>query len=141
MTTSSNGLDMLNQQRANARSARTVPPPAHKAPPGNAAVPEPGPRPAIAQTQPPSRVPAPAPQPKAGDLIRSTIHVDAAADRFLEDVRSVGRQRSPRVDASRSAIVRLAVERLAEQLAPDQVVDELATRGVIPGSGIGRPRR
>ena len=149
MMTTSNGLDMLNQQRERGRSSsRTVPPSRHTprpAPSTAAATPpiEPAKAPAAAAPIPEPESPPGPPGLAAGggadELIRSTIHVDAAVDSFLEEVRSVGRRRTPKVDATRSAVVRLAVARLAAQLTADQVVDELAARGKAAGGG--RPRR
>lgn len=132
MTTPTNGLDALMQQRDKSKSARTVPPSRRPAP-------------AVAPAAPtaagkPAETPPAAPAIAAAPLIRSTIHVDAEVDDFLESVRSVGRRRAEKVDATRSAVVRLAVQRLAVQLSADQVVDELAKRGPA-GTGIGRPRR
>jgi hypothetical protein len=60
-----------------------------------------------------------------GDLYRSTIYFNEAEDTFLEDVRGAARRSKPKVDASRSAVVRLAVRRLLADLSASQVVDEL----------------
>lgn len=58
------------------------------------------------------------------ELIRQTVYLDDDADELLESVRSASRKR--RVDANRSAVIRLALRRLAADITPTQIVDEIA---------------
>lgn len=70
----------------------------------------------------------------AETLIRQTVYLDDDADDLLEKVRSASRRR--RVDANRSAVIRLALRQLAAQLTPTQIVDAIETAGKQAG-----PRR
>ena len=72
-----------------------------------------------------TKAPEDTPPVELGDLYRSTIYFNEAEDAFLEDVRGAARRSKPKVDASRSAVVRLAVKRLLADLSASQVVDEL----------------
>jgi hypothetical protein len=74
-----------------------------------------------------------------GSVIKRTIHLGRAEDEFLEDIFIAGR-RAPggRVDANRSAAVRLAIRRLREELSPDQIVNEIRQGTTKPTTG--RPR-
>lgn len=150
------GLAALTQQRERSRSARTTLPPRHTPrPPAAAGRLQPaqptteGPEATGADTStPPAATPpadAPASTPKSvdavvDDLVRSSIYVDAQSDAFLEDVRVSGRRGRPKVDASRSAVVRLALSRLAAEATPGEVVDMLRARATDP-TRPGRPRR
>lgn len=69
---------------------------------------------------------------------RATLYIAAAADEWLESARLVGRHAG--VDASRSAIVRIALERLMDQMSHDQIVAELARRATASGPTRGRRR-
>lgn len=79
--------------------------------------------------------------PVVDELTRASIYLDAAGDNYLEQVRSAGRMSKPKIDASRSAVVRLALERLAADLSADEVVAELRRRGTPNPNQPGRPRR
>jgi len=95
----------------------------------------PAPTPAAA-----SPLPRPAVTPAAvTDLTKVSIYLDDQADTYLETVRGTARTARPRVDATRSAVVRLALNRLAEQLDPEAVVAELQ-RKAAGHSGPGRKR-
>jgi len=61
-------------------------------------------------------------------LVRATIHFGATQDRFLNTIAHAGRMSTPKVDASRSAVTRLAIERLEREMTADQIVAELASR-------------
>lgn len=132
-----NGLDSLTAMR---ESKRKLPPPRHqpRQTPVNMPAPEaaaPAPTPAAA-----SPLPRPAVTPAAvTDLTKVSIYLDDQADTYLETVRGTARTARPRVDATRSAVVRLALNRLAEQLDPDAVVAELQ-RKAAGHSGPGRKR-
>jgi hypothetical protein len=124
------GLDALQQQRAKA-SSRHAPPPRH-APPKAAPT-------AALPASAASPLP-PAGQDPATGLIRASIYLDGPADEFLEDVRSAARRSTPKIDASRSAVVRLALLRLSDELTPADVVTQLRLRSQSARSGPGRKR-
>lgn len=151
----SDGLSALTQQREKAvrSSARTVPPPRH-APKPRSTRPEPqgDPEPdegagsARAAPVAPRATPAAAATAARGGggevepLTRATIYLDAHGDAYLEQVNSAGRTSRPKVDGSRSAVVRLALQRLEEQMTPHQVVDELRNRAAASTQHAGRKR-
>jgi hypothetical protein len=62
------------------------------------------------------------------ELVKTTIHFGSEEDRFLDEVNFAGKRARPKVDASRSAVARLALRRLAEQMTSDEIVDELRRR-------------
>jgi hypothetical protein len=68
-----------------------------------------------------------------------SIYLDDTADAYLETVRAAARATKPRVDATRSAVVRLALNRLAEQFTPAEIVAELQ-RSAATHNGPGRKR-
>ena len=159
-----NGLDDLDRQRARQRSARarSIPPSRHPAADQPATsdhqqtevvppVPiraDPGPSP-VAQPQPPVSVldvvadPPAATSPPAGggELVRTTLHLSPAEDEFLEAVRTAGRGRRPRVDTSRSAVARYAIDQLAARMTAEQIVTALEQSTQPMSSTGGRPRR
>lgn len=152
------GLDSLNAMRAKTTvSRRTLPPPRHK--PRSTPVPMPEPT-STAQPAPPAAPPteggpvtvhddgndhldkldAKASAHSApSDLIKVSIYLDDTTDTYLETVRAAARATRPRVDATRSAVVRLALTRLGEQLQPTEVVAELQ-RSAAAHTGPGRKR-
>ena len=150
------GLSQLNSRR---QAGRRVPPsqnPVRVNPAAatntDAAATAPGPTPQPAPT--PQAAPAPvqakraAPKPSAttpappaeDPLVSATVYLSTSNDEFLEDVKRAGRRNQPKIDANRSAVVRLALTRLAEQMSPEQVAQELSARaGRLPGT-TGRTR-
>lgn len=139
------GLDSLTAMRSKSTtSRRSIPPPRHQ--PRRTPVDMPAaPSPAAAASEPPEKKPA-APAPAAAtppasgaDLTKVSIYLDDTADASLEAVRAAARATKPRVDATRSAVVRLALTRLAEQLTPAEIVAELQ-RSAATHSGPGRKR-
>jgi hypothetical protein len=138
------GLDSLTAMRSKSTtSRRTIPPPRHQ--PRRTPVDMPAaPLPTAAASEPPKKKPA-APAPSAAppasgtDLTKVSIYLDDTADASLEAVRAAARAAKPRVDATRSAVVRLALTRLAEQLTPAEIVAELQ-RSAATHSGPGRKR-
>lgn len=70
---------------------------------------------------------------------QSTISLDRKSDELLEAVRTAGRLGRPKVDANRSATIRLALAMLGEQMTPDEIAAELRRRTRPTGNG-GRPR-
>ncbi|SUE32761.1 Uncharacterised protein [Mycolicibacterium gilvum] len=137
------GLDSLTAMRSKSTtSRRTIPPPRHQ--PRRTPVDMPAaPSPATASEPPKAQPAAPAPvtpPPAAGtDLTKVSIYLDDTTDVYLETVRAAARATKPRVDATRSAVVRLALNRLAEQLTPAEIVAELQ-RSAAAHSGPGRKR-
>ncbi len=139
------GLDSLAAMRTTktATSRRTLPPPRHQPRSTPVQMPEPAaqhvePPPASQRVEPPS--PPQAAVPPAGtDLTKASIYLDETTDAYLETVRTAARTVKPRVDATRSAVVRLALNRLAEQFTPAEVVAELQ-RSAAAHSGPGRKR-
>lgn len=144
-----NGLDSLTAMR---ESKRRVPPPRHQprqtpvdmsaatpvASATTAPASPPAPAAAAAPAAPKSSRPAVTTAP-ATDLTKVSIYLDDPTDTYLETVRGAARTARPRVDATRSAVVRLALNRLAEQLDPAAVVAELQ-RKAAGHSGPGRKR-
>lgn len=78
--------------------------------------------------------------PGAVPLRRLTFYLDEAAHEWLEDIAFAGRRAKPRVDASRSAVVRLALERLMGEVGVDAVVGELQGRAQRAPDSPGRKR-
>lgn len=144
------GLDAMTAMRTkNTGSRRALPPPRHQPRATPVPMPEPPPLPESAPVQPAPapkaqpRPPAPATNPVAAtsttDLAKVSIYLNEATDTYLETVRAAARTARPRVDATRSAVVRLALTRLADQLNSDQVVAELQ-RNAAAHTGPGRKR-
>ncbi|OBK25097.1 hypothetical protein A5634_02110 [Mycobacterium asiaticum] len=95
--------------------------------------------PAPAAPAPLPTPPAPAPSAPPSELTKVSIYLDEATDAFLETVRTSARFAKPRVDATRSAVVRLALTRLAAQLHPTDLIAELQ-RKAATHTGPGRKR-
>lgn len=136
------GLDSLTAMRSKSTtSRRTIPPPRHQ--PRRTPVDMPAaPSPATASEPPKPQPAAPAaatPPTSGTDLTKVSIYLDDTTDASLETVRAAARATKPRVDATRSAVVRLALTRLAEQLTPAEIVAELQ-RSAATHSGPGRKR-
>jgi hypothetical protein len=133
------GLDRLEAQRdKRARPTRTMPPPrnAPRAAPVDVGLP---PRPDRSIQAVDSPTAAPTTTTQLSDLVKASLYLDQDTDEFLEAVRIAGRQTKPKTDASRSAVVRLALNRLAATLSPAEVVEELRHRAPA-ASGSGRKR-
>ncbi len=149
------GIAQLQARRQ--QSGRTVPPPKHSprtsvvalAPPSSQpevdlreeGSPEaPQIKPAVSST-PPGVQSETVSEPTSGAatdaLVRATIHFGVLQDRFVNTVAHAGRMNRPKVDASRSAVTRLAIERLEQQMTAEQIVSELASRA----SATTRPGR
>lgn len=144
-----NGLASLTAQRERAR--RSMPPPRHPvtvmdplAPsmtpqediPGN-------PEPLAAQptstikVKPHRPVMSPA---GSGATFKVTLYVDRETDEFMEAARIEGLTSRPKVDISRSAVVRLALRRLMDEMTPAEVKTLLEGQAV-SNTGPGRKRR
>jgi len=156
-----NGLASLSQARQRAR--RTMPPPRHPAAPrhltsadthpddqaddaGNDEQPATPPPPlarvdrAPESVDPPAVDGTPATPAAVEPPVKMTFYVDQDIDRYLEDVRIQGLTSRPKVDVSRSAVVRLALRRLRDDMNPEQVKALLAAQPTDP-TRTGRKRR
>ena len=148
--------DGLSQLAARGRRTREIPPPrnpARTAPVQLTSVPAPEPEeepaaaqapaveapaaersdgsPAGGQARPEAGArPAPAPKPRRkAELKVVTVYLEQDDDDFLETITHTGRTSQPKTAISRSAVVRLALERLHAQMSPEQIVNELRPRG------------
>ena len=149
-----NGLASLNAQRERAR--RSMPPPRH--PVSITAAPRPADetsegRPGETAAKPtplatPATAPRPAPkaapkEPAAAGTstsIKVTLYVDRQADDFMESARIEGLVARPKVDISRSAVVRLALRRMMDEMSAAEA-KELLERQEVRSVGPGRKRR
>jgi hypothetical protein len=62
------------------------------------------------------------------ELAKYSVYFDSRTDDQLAEVISAGRRRRPKLVPSRSAVVRLALANLFDQMSPDEIVAELAKR-------------
>lgn len=76
----------------------------------------------------------------ADPTVKMSIYLEHVDDLYLEEITHAGKTSRPRVAISRSAIVRLALERLGDAMSTDEVVAELRRRGD-QHQGAGRKRR
>lgn len=142
--TEPDGLASLAAQRERAR--RSMPAPRHpvttegRAPvsetTSSAAAPEPAPG-AAGEPEPPRADPPPA---ELAAMSKVTLYVDRDTDEFMEATRVAGLTSRPKVDVSRSAVVRLALRRLMDEMSPAEVKALLAGQ-VVRSTGPGRKRR
>lgn len=93
--------------------------------------------PAAPETAPPT--PSPSPE-ETGATFKVTLYVDRATDEFMEAARVAGLTSRPKVDVSRSAVMRLALRRLMDDMTSDQVKQHLESQ-VVRTTGPGRRRR
>lgn len=147
--TQPNGLASLAAQRERAR--RSMPAPRHPVTGGDPAAEDavtPGPPAApvpVESVAPPppakpnQRPPAPVPA-ETGATFKVTLYVDRDTDEFMEAARVEGLTSRPKVDVSRSAVVRLALRRLMDEMSPVEVKALLAGQAV-RSTGPGRKRR
>lgn len=82
----------------------------------------------------------PVPAAPLGQARPATVYLDDAQVAFLEQARVAGLLGSPRLDLSKSAVVRLALRRLAEQLSVDEIREVLRSQPVDP-TRTGRKKR
>lgn len=127
------GLRNLVDAKKRKPGPRTVERPLHPARESKVVIDLPAEEAAGAEPTPPPAVVAPRPReartaPVATSLAPATVSLDRATEEVLEAVRSAGRFSTPRVDANRSATIRLAMARLAEQMTPEEIAAELARR-------------
>jgi hypothetical protein len=84
---------------------------------------------------------APAPRekralPKKDDrpvpIVRVTSYVDESQDAYLDDVKFVGVHRRTKIDVSRAAVMRFALERLMADMTPEQAYEAIPLNRSIP---------
>lgn len=80
------------------------------------------------------------PSPGAGAPVKVTLYVDRESDEFMEAARVEGLVARPKVDISRSAVVRLALRRLMGEMSAAEV-KAMLERQEVRSSGPGRKRR
>lgn len=161
----SNGLDALDARADRARrktpppaTSRRVLPPQHPAPTAppqeRRSVPEvpkgqetfPGllephqEAPAAPRAEVTAAVAAPASTSPTGELRKVAVYLEEGQDAALDALHYAGASRRPRLDVSKSAVVRLAMERLLSELSPEEIVEVIAARPVT-GQSSGRKRR
>jgi hypothetical protein len=78
--------------------------------------------------------------PGVGAPVKVTLYVDRESDEFMEAARVEGLVARPKVDISRSAVVRLALRRLMSEMSAAEVKAVLEQQEV-RSSGPGRKRR
>ncbi len=78
--------------------------------------------------------------PGVGAPVKVTLYVDRDSDEFMEAARIEGLLARPKVDISRSAVVRLALRRLMSEMSAAEVKAVLEQQEV-RSSGPGRKRR
>jgi len=175
MADAPNGLASMTQARER-RARRTMPPPRHPVPAGNAQQAESEPdQPAVddsfepdratdipivaepAITKPaitkPARKPekpvkaAMKPQPEAVKSVGeeaaprpATLYLDNNLLEFLEEARIAGLVSRPKVDISKSAVVRLALRRLQQDMNIEEIREHLSSQPTDP-TKTGRKRR
>lgn len=161
-----NGLASMTQARER-RARRTMPPPRHPASanplPADGLAPslvsdaqptggdtavqptnEPGRRPSITADKPVLPVEQPKAAPAAGEsrgpARPATLYLEEAHVDFLEEARMAGMTRRPRLDISKSAVVRLALMRLQQEMTVGEIRDYLAAQPV-DSTKTGRKKR
>lgn len=76
----------------------------------------------------------------SGAPVKVTLYVDRSSDEFMEAARIEGLVARPKVDISRSAVVRLALRRLMSEMSAAEIKTVLEQQEV-RDSGPGRKRR
>lgn len=145
-----NGIERMRQEREKVSrlGSRRVPPPRHSR--ASSPSPELDPAPPVndpaipaqdsrgPEEQSATAVPSAGPDVESG-VKAYTLSLQLAADDWLTDVLFLARRQRLSV-VTRSAVVRLAMERLMEQMDPSQVVAELGSRAEGQPRRPGRPR-
>ena len=166
MADAPNGLASMTQARER-RVRRTMPPPRHPVPAGNAEPVQPEPdQPPVqdsAEQHPAADIPragathavkktersvrvavqpkAEAAKPPGEDAPRpATLYLDNNLLEFLEQARIAGLIGRPRLDISKSAVVRLALRRLQQDMTIQDIREYLAAQPTDP-TKTGRKRR
>lgn len=80
------------------------------------------------------------PSAKAADLRKVAVYLDESQDVALEALRYLGTSQRPRLDVSKSAVVRLALKRLLADLSHEEIVREIGSTPTDPQAA-GRKRR
>jgi hypothetical protein len=135
------GLGMLDQQRK--RRSRQIPAPRNRprsAPVSVLPVSDAEPSDSVPQSAKPISEEPALTHEAVEPTFKMSIYLDLTDDDFLENITHAGKISRPKVAVSRSAIVRLALERLADQMTATEIVAELRCRGNHQ-AGSGRKRR
>ena len=153
-----NGLASLTQARENKRTRRTMPAPRHPVVPdvSSAELAEPAAAEAIPAAvsvllasqdvrtaAKPRVVVEPAPEENSvGERVTrpSTVYLDETQVEFLEQARIAGLTAKPRLDISKSAVVRLALRRLQADMSINDIRNLLGAQPTAPDK-TGRKRR
>lgn len=125
----SDGLEQLAQR---GRRTREIPPPRHPAriKPVQLAPVSDVPDEAELQVEPQLQQPSDNTKNSGPAALKVvTVYLEHSGDDFLENITHTGRTARAKLAVSRSAVVRLALERLEEQMTADAIVEELRTRG------------
>lgn len=143
-----NGLASLKAQRERAR--RSMPPPRHPVPTERTITARKSPDKTSQPVEQSTELPPPAQEPATprplispettGTTFKVTLYVDQQTDEYMEAARIEGLTSRPKVDVSRSAVVRLAVRRLMDDMSPREV-KSLLERQAVRSTGPGRKRR
>jgi Arc/MetJ-type ribon-helix-helix transcriptional regulator len=166
MADAPNGLASMTQARER-RVRRTMPPPRHPVPAGSAepvqpepdqppeqdsaephpaaVIPRAGAADSVKKTERAVRVAvqptAEAVKPSGEDAPRpATLYLDNNLLEFLEQARIAGLVGRPRLDISKSAVVRLALRRLQQEMTIQEIRDHLGAQPTDP-TKTGRKRR
>jgi hypothetical protein len=124
----------------NPKAAPPAPPPPAPAPPAAALETSAESAPELAADHGTSTLPAPVPPAPTAAGVKVTLYVDGVTDEFMEAARIEGLTARPKVDISRSAVVRLALRRLMAEMSPAEV-KALLERQEVDNSRPGRKRR
>lgn len=104
----------------------------------------------VAARPPRAKTPVPPAESKAAERVEAagtkvrpvTVSLDEADIDWLDGLRILGMQSKPKVDIGRSALVRLALARLRDQMTDDEVWAHLAQKAAqAQGAGVSGRRR
>ena len=135
----SDGLSEMETRRLEQRRHRQPPPARHpKAEPNIGPSPEKS-TDSTAKLREESPQARPAEQPLVGSVLRAaSVYLEQRHDDYLRAARAEGFSR--RLDVTASAVVRLALNRLASEMTPGEVADHLARQPLVDQAS-GRKRR
>jgi hypothetical protein len=94
----------------------------------------------VAAPRPAKRPPQPEKDDAPAPIVRVTSYVDESQDAYLDDVKFVGVRQRTKIDVSRSAVMRFALERLMADMTPEQAYEAIAAKPV-DSKASGRKRR
>jgi hypothetical protein len=94
----------------------------------------------VAPPRPAKRLPQARKADPPAPIVRVTSYVDESQDAYLDDVKVVSVRRRTKIDVSRAAVMRFALERLMADMTPEQAYEAIAAKPVDPKAS-GRKRR